>query len=347
MRRRIIIAIAAVAVIALVVLVYSSRKPSVNVAANSSATAMQQRALSPPGTADTQIAPVEGDASPTSREEERSSYLQAMMRELMKPIEFYGKVIDHEGRPVVDAKVIYGANNNPDPTGSGSRGETRTDSDGLFTVRTNGVSIYVEVAKEGYYRAEEVNGQRGSYGGFRNHDKLGNMDVPVPAKDAPAVFVLRKAGQAQALLISGRKIIRVARDGTPTEISLSTGQTAPIGKGDMRVEVWTNDSAANAKGRYAWRCRVSIPGGGLVERTGQFDFKAPTEGYTPSVELSQSEAAERWSPSMAKQFFVRLGDDRYARINFTIAAGGDHFIVLETFLNPDPGNQNLESETSH
>lgn len=347
MRRRIIIAIAAVAVIALVVLVYSSRKPSVNVAANSSTAATQKRALSPPGAADTQIAPVGGNASPTSREEESSSYLQAMMRELMKPIEFYGKVIDHEGRPVVDAKVIYGANNNPDPTGSGSRGETRTDSDGLFTVRSNGVSIYVEVAKEGYYRAEEVNGQRGSYGVFKNHDNLGNTDVPMPAKDTPAVFVLRKAGQAQALLVPGQKIIRVARDGTPAEIFLSTGQTAPVGKGDMRVEVWTNDSAANAKGRYDWRCRVSIPGGGLVERTGQFDFEAPTEGYTSSVELSKSKAAERWSPSMKKQFFARLSDDRYARINFEIVAGGDHFIVLETFLNPDPGNRNLESDPNH
>ncbi len=266
-----------------------------------------------------------------------------MMRELNKPIDFYGKVIDHEGAPVADAVVSYSANNNPDPTGSGSRGETRTNSHGFFTIKTKGVSIHVEVMKDGYYRAKEVNGQRGSYGGFRNHDNLGNMDVAVPDKESPAVFVLRKMGAFHPLVVPGRKRIPVARDGTPTEISFSTGQTVSDGKGDLRVEVWTNDSASNAKGRYDWRCRVSVPSGGLVERTGQFDFEAPTEGYASSVELSQSEAAERWQPSMDKQFFIRLGDDRYARINFKIVAGGDHFIVLETFLNPDPGNRGLES----
>ena len=45
---------------------------------------------------------------------------------------------------------------------------------------------------------------------------------------------------------------------------------------------------------------------------------------------------------MAKQFFVRLADNRYARINFQMITGGDHFIVLESFLNPTPGNRNLE-----
>lgn len=62
--------------------------------------------------------------------------------------------------------------------------------------------------------------------------------------------------------------------------------------------------------------------------------------------LAQSSMAERWRPSMAKHFFIRLGDNRYARINFEMVAGGDHFIVLESFLNPTPGNRNLEFDSA-
>lgn len=133
-------------------------------------------------------------------------------------------------------------------------------------------------------------------------------------------------------------------EGGSTDLDLSTGQVAGPGKGQLRVEVWAHNQGMNPnKGEhYDWRCRLSVSGGGLVQRSGEFEFEAPDVGYVPAVELAQSATGNQWTPSVGKQFFVRLADNRYARINLQIITGGDHFIVLESFINPTPGNRNLE-----
>jgi hypothetical protein len=135
----------------------------------------------------------------------------------------------------------------------------------------------------------------------------------------------------------------VARNGTPTEISLTTGKSVPAGKGDLRVEAWTNDETPNAKGRYDWRCRITVPGGGLTEAKGNFAFEAPEDGYVPSIELGEKADQLRWLGDADRQFFVRLPNGRHARIKFSMIAGGDHFFLIESALNPEPGSRNLEA----
>ncbi len=219
-----------------------------------------------------------------------------------------------------------------------------SDQAGRFVISGRGAGIFVEVSKKGYYRVPEFDGRRGSYGGFRNHQRLGDTDVPIPTEDEPAVFVLRKIGEAVSLVHVGRRSIIVPTDGRPIDIDLGTGQIVALGNGQLRLEVWVRNQGMNPNNaeHYDWRCRVSVPGGGLIERQGPFDFQAPAGGYVQIVELSQLATAEHWSPTIAKQLFVHLADNRFARIDFEMITGGDHFIVLESFLNPTPGSRNLE-----
>ena len=63
--------------------------------------------------------------------------------------------------------------------------------------------------------------------------------------------------------------------------------------------MWTADQAKDAKQHYEWRCRISVPKGGLVERKDQFDFEAPVDGYKPSDEIVMLQAAEKWQPNAA------------------------------------------------
>lgn len=271
-------------------------------------------------------------------------YLDMLAPILQRSLVFYGRVVDERNAPVSGAKARFSLTNNPNPNGSGTRGDTESDQDGRFVISGRGMGIYVEVSKEGYYRVPEIDGKRGSYGHFRNHENLGNTDVPMPTEDNSATFVLRKMGAAVPLVHVTQRSIIVPKNGTPTEIDLGTGQVVAAGKGQLRVEVWTHNEGLNPnKGQhYDWRCQLTIIGGGLVERTGQFDFEAPENGYAATAELAQAATAERWRQNMDKQFFVRLADNRFARINFEMIAGGDHFIVLESFLNPEPGSRNLE-----
>jgi hypothetical protein len=271
-------------------------------------------------------------------------YLEALNTIFLRSLVFHGKVVDERGAPVADAKVSYSLMSNPDPNGSNTRGTTISGQDGRFVITSRGAGIQVDVSKDGYYRVPRSNGVRGSSGGFRNYENLGDTDVPMPTEDKPAIFVLHGAGEAVALVHVGQHSISVPKDGTPTEIDLGTGQVVAAGKGQLRVEVWTQNQGMNPnKGEhYDWRCRLTIPGGGVVERKGQFDFEAPESGYRPSFETGMAKTAEGWSDGFERQFFVRLADGRFARLSLEVLTGGDHFIALESFLNPTPGNRNLE-----
>jgi len=280
--------------------------------------------------------------------ESEKRYLDKIAPILQRSLSFYGKVVDEQNRPVSAAKVRFSLMNNPSPNGSGTSGETESNQDGRFVINGRGMGIYVEVSKEGYYQVPAQNGKLGSSGGFRNHENLADTERGLPPEDNPAVFVLRKVGESVALVHVGPRSIIVPKNGAPTNVDVSTGQVVASGKGLLRVEVWTQNQGMNPnKGEhYDWRCRLTIPGGGIIDRSGEFDFEAPAAGYLSTVELAQSATTDQWTPSMAKQFFVRLPDDRYARINFQIATNGDHFIMLESFLNPTPGNRNLEFDPS-
>ncbi len=159
-----------------------------------------------------------------------------------------------------------------------------------------------------------------------------------------AIFVLRAKGEAEPL-VKVESFIKVPRNGTPVEVSLGTGQSVPAGKGDFRVEAWTQDQGKDARGRYDWRCRVTAPGGGLMERNGAYAFEAPVEGYKPSDVIEMPKTAERWNPQVTRQYFAKLANNTFARVEFEMVAGGDHFFRITSFVNPS-GSRNLEYDAS-
>jgi hypothetical protein len=274
-------------------------------------------------------------------------YLDKIAPIFLRSLVFYGEVVDEENAPVPDAKVRFSLMNNPNPNGAGTHGETVSDGDGRFVINGRGMGIYVEVSKPGYYQVPESEGRRGSTGGFRNHENLSNTEVAMPAKGQPAIFLLRKMGRAAPLVHIGPISIIMPKNGTPTDLDLMTGQIVQPGEGQLRVEAWTQNQGMNPnKGEpYDWRCRLTVPGGGIVERNGTFDFEAPEGAYESSAELAEDHRDTRWRDNLSKQFFVRLLDGRYARISIEMITSGDHFVVFESFLNPVPGNRNLEFDS--
>ena len=261
------------------------------------------------------------------------------------PISYWGKVIDEKGRPVIGADVAWTANNNPDPNGRGTKGETITDADGMFFVGSHGIGLYVEISKIGYYQIPtETRAKLGSFGGFDNPSVIEKTDSPLGTRDNPAVYALHTKGIAAPLIHIKERPIRIPKNGGPIQVNLSTGQAVASDKRGLKIECWTNDQAKDAKGQYSWRCQLSVQGGGLIERKDRFGFQAPVEGYKPWVELGPS--SDRWSARAEQQYFVRLPDNCYARIDFKIRTAGEHYVVLESHLNPIPGDRNLEFDPS-
>ncbi len=248
------------------------------------------------------------------------------------PIAFYGKVVDQNGDPVPDANVRYTAVDKfVEPWGADYA--DRSDDKGLFRITgIKGAALYVEVSKRGYYQIED-SGYFIGYG-IPNERKR-------PSPTDPAIFVLRKMGVAEPLKVFSSGGIRIPKDGKPVEISLTQGHVKS-GKGDVLIEVWTQDQQKDEKRRYPWKLRISVPDGGLIQRKDEFIFMAPVDGYEPSVEVSASPADDHWQRDFDGQFFVKLKDGTFARLALLLVTGGDHFVMIESFLNPKPGSRNLE-----
>ena len=253
------------------------------------------------------------------------------------PIEFYGKVIDDRGAPIDGAIINYSVADQY--FGNSSKYTGISDSGGSFTISgVKGAGVYVEVSKGGYYRVPEK-----SYASFGYGVPSGRQP---PSKDNPAIFVLRKKGVAEPLVYVSSRQYKVPRNGTPFEIDLQTGRQAGAGEGDVKVERWANDQNKDESGRFDWKCRISVPGGGLIERTDLFDFDAPENGYTELVEIDMPKTlGSNWQRTKRAEYFVRLQDGSFARVALTMHSGHNNFLVMESFVNPS-GSRRLEYDPS-
>ena len=275
--------------------------------------------------------------SPIVESIERKEGVAKVQRALVTPITFHGKVIDQNDDPVPDATVNYSALDKFNAPGSQYQG--KSGADGTFAITgIVGAALNIGVRKEGYYMIDGKSANTFAYG-------IGPDSVrrEPPTKDNPAIFVLQKMGVSDPLVHISSRTYRISRNGTPIEVDLTTGRMSP--QGNLRVEMWTADQAKDAKQHYYWRCRISVPKGGLVERKDQFDFEAPVDGYKPSDEIVMSQAAEKWQPQAQREYFIKLNEGLYGRIQLKMIAQGNHFFRLEAYLNPS-GSRNLEFDPS-
>jgi len=254
------------------------------------------------------------------------------------PIDFWGKVVDQGGNPIPGTRICFYVDDNPDPYGKSKEFETVSDAEGYFSLEgKRGAALAISlVAKEGWRVIKKPEG-------FLRYWAKGTPGHGFSSKENPELIVMRKKGEAANLIRLSRRQQKIEKDGTPVAVDLKTGKVADSGKGDLRVECWTDDQNKDEKKRYDWRCRISVPGGGLAPWKGEegFEFEAPANGYKESDEISMSKTAERWLSSVERKYFVKTADGKYARIIFGMFAGGYHFFVIEGYLNPS-GSRNLE-----
>jgi hypothetical protein len=250
----------------------------------------------------------------------------------LTPIAVYGRVIDESGNPLPGATVEIGINDRPFQTGS--KYTETTNADGRFSLTgVRGLAFSVKATKKGYHSYEESRAHR-------NVVTPSNQDAAQPTEDSPLVLTLCRQGAAEPLTVVSSRQIDVPRNGQPIAIDLTTGQ---VGRGNLQVESWVGDSDQRG---YEWRYRLSVPGGGIVERSDRFAFEAPENGYEDSVEAGMEANAEKWSPRLDRDYFVKLPDGTFARFTIRFYPGKRNFVVVESYLNPKPGSRNLEYDSS-
>jgi hypothetical protein len=275
-------------------------------------------------------------ATPEERKMALADLERKLAAALATPITFYGKVVDQSNQPIAGVEISYETQDKFGASGSNYHGAS--DENGMFSISNiRGASLYVGAGKEGYYSRNK------SYGTF---NYAGNPNPPPPTRDNPAIFVLVKMGETEPLVPVDRDVL-VPKDGTPVNVDLATGKAVSAGKGNFQVQCWTHDEdkKPNQQLEYAWNCKVTVPGGGLQYRTNEFEFEAPLEGYYQSDEMGMPQLGVRWNAHIKRNYFLKLGDGRYARIQLEMVAAGGHFVSIETYLNPISGHRNLEFDS--
>jgi hypothetical protein len=266
-----------------------------------------------------------------STSEASNDLMQSLVTEWQAPIDFYGKVVDENTNPIQGVSAQFQWDESP--TQDVARiVMTKSDAEGLFSLQgQRGRSLEVSVSKEGYYSSRR--------------DKTGYLYALAADKFSasmlnPVIFHLRKKSVGENL-IGVKQNYRVPRDGTPFGIDLTTGKAITGGSGNFVVQCWTDDQGKRSGQRYDWHCLVTIPSGGLVLSDEEFAFLAPENGYALTNEIVMPADRPDWRNDVDLKFFYRLANGRYGRMTFSMIAGGDHFCMIDSVLNPS-GSRNLE-----
>jgi hypothetical protein len=248
------------------------------------------------------------------------------------PIAFYGRVIDQYGDPIPDAQVKLSANDKVFG-GPPSRYTRKTDTGGRFSIEgIVGITLGVEVSKPGYRVIPPAYGKVTSSGLFEYG--LSSRGAYQFSKEIPTMFTLHKIGAVEPLVKIGEKNFRLARDGAPLPVAVDEQ-----GAHQIVLRYWNQElQQPTGQRQHDWRLEIHVPNGGLLKRKDTSAFEAPQEGYvsTDTVEMPMS-LGNQW-----RSYFIKFDDGTFARANLEMHAGGDHFVVWESFFNPKAGSRNLE-----
>ncbi len=270
-----------------------------------------------------------------SREEATKLYVQRQNADhdydWKVPLNFYGKVVDENNQPVVEAKIHFDWNT-MDAAGGTAFANTLSDGDGLFSLTgQRGKDLGVTVKKEGYYSVDR--------GGAEVSFEYANPSLSwwyEPDPNNPVIFHLRKKGEGAKLFT---KNLMVPFHGNQAHINLMQGFIKPDGVLTITSDTSKYVTSAEA---FPWTVTLSMAEGGLIETGDQFPFLAPASGYTSTVTMDMTNLHRSvWRGDMTKTYYFYLpSTNTYGRM--TVNASSSLPLGLNYAYNLAPGNRILE-----
>ena len=248
--------------------------------------------------------------------------------------DFYGKVIDQHGEPVVGAMAlgtllwIQGV----DVGEKREQHTTQTDQNGEFQFTGFHASrLAVAVTKEGY----EMGRSPGVYHAPNDQNKTDTS--------ARAVFHMWKLQGAEPMVHTSIQA-GLACDGTPRKFDVLTGRRDA---GGLVVTMTRNPVEIDRSKPFDWTLTLGIAEGGLIEITDPYPNEAPDGGYQSSVAINMPTDTKGWTASLARSYYIYDGKN-YGRITVNIIANYQppptHF-EIDSYVNP-AGSRNLEFDPS-
>jgi hypothetical protein len=258
------------------------------------------------------------------------------------PSRLRGLVLDQDGHPVPEAFVTIKRHLTPF-SDKGEKTVTMTDDEGRFSYfGLQGFSLFVSVDKQNFYSVHEPLPARSLSGSERSFDQFSG-GFPDPRD--PEVFHLFRPPPPEELIKHSDRNYRIPRNGTPILVQLNPTDIGP--RPEIELRCWTNEPLQQSGTlRYDWHAEIRPKSGAGVRRKDRFDFIAPKEGYETAFEIkmparSNNEENKEWKDDVEIDAFYRFEGGIHARAKVRFIAGGDHFVVFESVLNPKAGSRNL------
>jgi len=252
------------------------------------------------------------------------------------PIDFWGKVVDQDGRPVPRAKVRYGWNST---NGSNERFE-ESNAQGLFSITgITGKFLSVKVEKEYYHARGGLAGQGFEYAAFFE----GDYHEPDP--ENPVIFRLIKKLEAEPLIV-GRINNLLQYDQGPYYYDLERGKISRQPPSNVGLKFILQRSASPQGQPFDWTWTVKGVNALVQTTEDEFPQMAPTDGYASQWQESQSANAAKFQQDGAARLYVQTVENQYAVVDLKLAQPNLRHVGpnlgVKSFFNPKAGSRILE-----
>ena len=245
--------------------------------------------------------------------------------------DFYGRVIDQHGQPVVGADVSININLS---FGQGGTQKTKTDASGNFQFTgIRGESVSVTPEKSGY----QIEGH-----GLGLHGRGGPESNP----NHRAIYTMWKLKGPEPMIHDSERY-RVKSDSRIYTVDLLSkklveGTNDP---GDLLIQ-FQRPAQVKPHENFEWSFTLTPLGGGVIEVTNE-DYlnEAPAKGYRPQYRLDMTPANPKWSGWNGEATFYLKSRNGKAYGHFHIRLDpvdrDGSSMEIESYVNP-AGSRNLE-----
>lgn len=233
----------------------------------------------------------------------REQHLQLVPNSKNVPINFYGRVVDQDKRPLPGVRVAGFVRQWYYVPAVGISAkypkiEAVTDDDGRFQFSdASGDDLKIESLEKADYEAEPQELRDFGYNISENH-------VPDPSN--PVVLTMWKIGMKQSLVV-GDKLFPIIPDGRVYTMDLlNCTLTEGEGEGDFQISLRRAQNAAWGK-KYDWSFSMSVSSGGVVEESNPNSSMsiAPKTNYTNALSKVVSESDEGWGYTFKKRLYCK------------------------------------------
>jgi len=298
----------------------------------------------PPSSNKTSLAPQTAAEREKQWAKERIEGLRATIERANVPIEFWGKVVDQDGYPLEEVKIVAHSRETYEVVpGRGDikfpKVQVMTDSAGMFKISglRGDVLGLDSIEKEGYElskKSEQIFQYRSSEPGLQY----------TPDSSQPVIYRMWKKGMAEPL-IAHKVEQRIPYDGTPVLFDLTIGKEVSSG-GDLKVILTRNPQVIKWGDRnYEWKAKLEAVDGGIIETNDDFMYRAPEGGYESAIKIDMKPNDPKWAMGKRVQFYLKSrGGKHYARVAVNFMTGSDKpktGFSFTSYLNPT-GSRNLE-----